>query len=394
MFLCTPHDRSLDIARMFELNTIDVLGGGPAGLYIAQLLKRDRPTARVRVLEQNPRGATFGFGVVFSQQALDFLKADDPDTHALITPHMERWQNMTLAHPDRDVVIDGVGFAAIGRLQLIELLTQRAEEVGVEILFEHPVHAADELQADLIVGADGLNSIVRQSREAAFKPRLSEFENYFAWFGTSKSFDTLTQTFLNTECGALNAHHYRYQENMSTFIVECEPMTYKAFGFDQMDESQSASQCEEFFASVLDGAPLITNKSQWRRFPKLWCEHWVAGNHVLIGDSAHTAHFSVGSGTRLAMEDGIALANALRDGKTIDTALAGFETSRQAIARKIVNAANTSANWYETFGERMSLPALDFGYDYITRSGRVDDARLRQLSPGFMNAYDNRGIRT
>ncbi|MEJ2626396.1 MAG: monooxygenase, partial [Pseudolabrys sp.] len=183
---------------MASVSTVEILGGGPSGLYTAILLRRLMPQVRLRVTEQNPQGATFGFGVVFSDQALEFLKADDPETHALVIPHMERWRNMTLNLPDGQVTLDGVGFTAIGRLELIAILRQRAEALGVEIRFNHPVTSLDELDADLIVGADGLNSLVRRSFEDKFQPTIETFENHFAWFGTERSFDTLTQTFIKT----------------------------------------------------------------------------------------------------------------------------------------------------------------------------------------------------
>ena len=369
------------------VQTVEVIGGGPAGLHVATLLKEAAPDARVRVTEQNPADATFGFGVVFSDQALDFLRADDAATHDAITPHMERWRNMTLVHRGERVVIDGVGFAAIGRLHLLRLLQRRAAEAGVELRYDTAIESVDDLDADLVVGADGLNSLVRGDGEA-FGASLEHFENRFAWFGTRKPFDTLTQTFVGTAHGSMNAHHYRYQPAMSTFIVEADAATFAAHGFADMDEAQTARACEAVFADALDGAPLIANKSVWRRFPKLWCERWVAGNRVLLGDAAHTAHFSIGSGTRLAMEDAVALARAVRDHDDPGAGLAAYEAARKPIAWKIVNAANTSAQWYDRFGARMGLAPLDFAFDYITRSGRVDMDRLRQSSPQFMAAYE------
>jgi benzoate-CoA ligase family protein len=373
---------------MKALRTIDILGGGPAGLYTAILLRLRMPHVRARVTEQNPVGATFGFGVVFSDQALGFLAADDKDTHDLITPHMERWRDMTLNHPEGRVTIDGVGFASIGRLELIEILRKRAEALGVEMRFAHVLSSLQDLQGDLVIGADGLNSLVRRSFEQEFKPQLSHFGNHFAWFGAERAFDTLTQSFKMTPQGAFNAHHYRYAPNRSTFIVECEDETFKAFGLGTMSEAESAKACQSIFTDVLEGANLITNRSLWRQFPKLWCERWTTGKYALLGDAVHTAHFSIGSGTRLAMEDAIALVQALSNHDNVEAAFESYESARKPIAKKIVDAANTSANWYETFGARMNTRPLDFGFDYITRSGRVDMDRLRKMAPGFMAQYE------
>lgn len=373
---------------MSGLSKVEIVGGGPAGLYTAILLRRLLPDVRVRVTEQNPVGATFGFGVVFSDQALDFLKADDPNIHDLVTPHMERWQNMTLNLPGGRVVLDGVGFAAVGRLELNEILRKHADALGVEMRFSHHVAALDELDADLIVGADGLNSLVRQSLEAEFQPTIEYFDNHFAWFGTNRPFDTLTQSFVGTDRGAFNAHHYRFAPDRSTFIVECDAPTFKAYGFDAMGEDESAALCGDIFADVLEGAPLVTNKSMWRRFPRLWCKNWVAGRHVLLGDAVHTAHFSIGSGTRLAMEDAIALVRSLAAHGDVDEALAVYQKERQPIARKIVDAANTSATWYDGFNAKLDMAPLDFAFDYMTRSGRVDMDRLRTIAPQFMARYE------
>ena len=373
---------------MSKLSTVEILGGGPSGLYTAILLRRLMPEVRVRVTEQNPQGATFGFGVVFSDQALDFLNADDPETHDLVTPDMERWRNMTLNLPDGQVTIDGVGFSAIGRLELNEILRKRAEALGVEIRFDTQVTSLDELEADLIVGADGLNSLVRSSLETAFEPEMTYLNNHFAWFGATVPFDTLTQTFVETDKGPFNAHHYRYAPDRSTFIVECDDAVFNAYGFGNMGEEESARVCGEIFKDTLKGTELVINKSMWRRFPKLWCNNWVAGRHVLLGDAVHTAHFSIGSGTRLAMEDAIALVRSLAAPADVDEALAAYQDERRPVARKIVDAANTSAGWYETFGEKMKLAPLDFAFDYITRSGRVDMDRLRGLAPGFMAEYE------
>ncbi|MEM8753672.1 MAG: AMP-binding protein, partial [Pseudomonadota bacterium] len=363
---------------MREAKRIEIVGGGPAGLYAATLLKRLNPAARVRVSERNPRGATFGFGVVFSDRALDFLARDDRETHDFIAPRMERWRDMILRHPDGRVTLDGVGFAAIGRLELIEILAARAEAAGAELRFGAPWDGAE---ADLVIGADGLNSAVRASDPSAFGETMGRFDNRFAWFGADRPFEALTQTFIRHPNGALNAHHYCYEPGRSTFIVECGAEAFERHGFAAMDEAESARACEAVFAETLEGARLIANNSVWRRFPKLWCERWVSGRRVVLGDAAHTAHFSIGSGTRLALEDVVALAGALRDHEDVDAGLSAWETARKPVAKKIVDAANTSAAWYDDFERRLDAHPLDFARSYLSRSGRMDAERMRAAAP-------------
>lgn len=375
---------------MVKLGQVEIIGAGPAGLYAAILIKSAMPGVRIRVSEQNPADSTFGFGVVFSDTALDFLEADDPGTHALITPRMERWRDMTLSLRGERIVLDGIGFSAIGRLDLLQLLQRRARELGVETIFGQRIEDLSGIgaRADLVIGADGLNSMLRQSDAAAFAPTLDYFSNHFAWFGTPRDFSTLTQTFLDGPKGPLNAHHYRYAPGRSTFIVECDAAGFEAYGFADMDERESARVCGELFFSTLDEAPLLVNQSVWRQFPRLWCDNWVAGNRVLLGDAAHTAHFSIGSGTRLALEDAIALVRALRLNDELEAALEDFQNRRQPIARKIVDGASTSARWYDDFAVRMDMPAMEFAFSYLTRSGRIDRQRLRELSPAFMRRYE------
>ena len=372
---------------MADLSNVTIIGAGPSGLYAGILLRRLLPQARVRIFEQNPKGATFGFGVVFSDKALSFLQADDPETYALIVPHMEKWQDMALNLPAGQVVLDGIGFTAIGRLHLIALLTKRALDLGVEIAFDHKIGDVEALEGDVIIGADGLNSVVRQAMAAQFRPHMAHFNNHFAWFGANLPFDTLSQTFIETSQGPMNAHHYRYAPGKSTFIVECGPETFENFGFADMDEATSARRCSAEFADVLQGTQLVVNTSTWRRFPRLWCENWVAGRYVLLGDAAHTAHFSIGSGTRLAFEDAIALVQALAAHKDLPHALESYQQTRPPIARKIVDAANTSAQWYDGFGQKMALAPLDFAHDYLMRSGRISDERLQKIAPQFAQRY-------
>ena len=373
-----------------RLNRIAVLGGGPAGLYFGYLWKRRHPEDEVEVFEQNPEGATWGFGVVFSEKALDFLRADDPETAEAITARMETWRDITLVHRGERVVIDGVGFSAVGRLEFIKQLTERARAVGVKLRFETVVRSVDELNGyDLVVAADGVNSLVRRTYEGDFKTSLSYDDNKFVWYGTTKRFETLTQTFVETEFGSFNAHHYRYSPTMSTFIIECDRATWLRAGFAEKTEKETRAICEKVFADTLEGHHLVNNKSIWRNFPWLWNERWSHRNVVLVGDALHTVHFSIGSGTRLALEDVIALVTALdNEPHDLRAALEAYEATRRPVVETLVKAAKTSASWYEHFPEHMKLAPLDFGYSYITRSGRIDDSQLRAMSPRFMEGYD------
>ena len=368
---------------------IAVLGGGPAGLYFAYLWKRRHPDAEIDLFEQNPAGATWGFGVVFSEQALEFLRADDPDTVDAIAPRMESWKNITLNLRGESVAIDGVGFSSIGRLELLKILQARVHAVGVTPRYDTVISSLDQLSGyDLIVAADGLNSLVRRAFEGDFGTSLSYSANKFAWYGTTKRFETLSQTFVKTERGAFNAHHYRYSPGMSTFLVECDPATWHAYGFADRTIDDSKAICEQVFAAALDGHPLVSNKSVWRNFPWIWNERWWFKNMVLVGDALHSAHFSIGSGTRLAIEDAIALTRALEAEGELAAGLQRYQNERQPIVKKLVTAARTSADWYEKFPDHMKLGLMDFAYSYITRSGRIDDARLRAMSPAFMARYE------
>jgi 2-polyprenyl-6-methoxyphenol hydroxylase-like FAD-dependent oxidoreductase len=368
---------------------IAVMGGGPGGLYFAYLWKRRHPEAVIELFEQNPEGATWGFGVVFSDQALEFLRADDPQTVDAITPKMESWRNITLNLRGESVEIDGVGFSSIGRLELLTLLQARVRSVGVTPRYETQIDSIDRFAGyDLVVAADGLNSLVRRSFEKEFGASVSHSTNKFAWYGTTKTFATLSQTFVAADHGTFNAHHYRYSPSMSTFLVECDAATWNAYDFEHKSIEESQAICEQVFAETLDGHRLISNKSVWRNFPWIWNERWSHRNMVLIGDALHSAHFSIGSGTRLAIEDAIALTKALEAETDIPAALARYEQERKPIVKKLVTAARTSADWYEHFPEHMKLGLMDFAYGYITRSGRIDDARLRAMSPQFMARYE------
>ena len=363
-----------------------IAGAGPAGLYAAILLRARCPGIDVHVVERNPPGATFGFGVVFSDRALDFLQDSDAETHRLLSPHLETWSNLTIVHRGQRIVIDGIGFAAIGRLRLLQLLGQRLEGLGVVAHYNTELcETAQLLGYDLVIAADGVNSTVRDLLQPAFGTTVSQGRSHFAWYGTTKPYDTLTQTFVETAHGHFNAHHYRYAPGMSTFIVECDAATFARAGLALMDEAASQALCEDVFAQTLDGHPLISNRSIWRTFPNVWNERWSSGNAVLVGDALRTAHFSIGSGTRLALEDVIALVAALElENYEVTAALHRFETGRHPIVEKLVKAANASAAWYEDFPAHMRMEPWDFAWSYIQRTGRVSPDRLRQIAPKFV----------
>jgi 2-polyprenyl-6-methoxyphenol hydroxylase-like FAD-dependent oxidoreductase len=361
-----------------------VAGAGPAGLYFAYLARRHAPQWQIRVVEQNAADSTFGFGVVFSDRALEFLRADDPATYDLITPRMQMWTDLTVVHRGTPVPIDGIGFAAIGRLELLQLLQRQLSTVGLAPEFQRALTSSDEFgNYDLVVAADGANSAARRSHD--FGTRITHCSNKFAWYGTRRRFETLTQTFVRNEHGTFNAHHYRHAPDMSTFVAECDAHTWQRAGFAGMGEEETLGYLERVFAETLQGDRLVSNKSIWRNFPNLRNERWSAGNVVLIGDALRTAHFSIGSGTRLAMEDAIALARALREHAAVPQALAAFEAARRPIVEKLAAAADASGAWYDRFPEHMRLAPREFAWSYIQRSGRIDPGRLRRISPKFVD---------
>ena len=365
---------------------VAVIGAGPAGLLFSLLAKRRYPSWRIEVAEQNPEGATYGFGVVFSDGALAFLERDEPQLSNILQTAMERWPIQRIVHRGERVDIDGNGFSAIGRLALQRILRDLCLDAGVRVEYGRAITALDELAgADVVVGADGSNSLVRAALQAVFEPQIELLSNRFAWYGTTRPFDCLTLTFRSNEDGAFVAHHYRHAPDMSTFVVECDGATWNKAALGRMDDAQSRAYCERVFAPDLDGHPLVSNKSLWRQFPLLSNRRWSSGKFVLIGDALRTVHFSIGSGTRLGFEDAIALDRAFGEaGEDVPQALAAFERERRPIVEKLLAAANASSYWYERFPEKMREAPWRLAYDYMTRSGRMTDDRLREQSPKFM----------
>lgn len=370
---------------------IKIIGAGPAGLYFAALMKQHNPGHQITLYERNPRHATWGFGVVFSDRALEFLRADDEALYQYLTSHLESWPDITVVHNDTRIPIAGNGFASIGRLKLLSLLYAYVEKLDVEIQFETEITSLDQVKdADLVVAANGAFSWVRSENEEKLGTYIDWRPNRFIWYGTTKAFNSLTLTFRETDQGVFCAHHYRYQAGMSTFLVEVEEDTWHKVGFEHMSPEDTIKYCEQVFSKDLEGHPVISNNSHWRQFPAIWNEKWSFDNVVLIGDALRTAHFSIGSGTRLAMEDAVALFKAMKQsGNDIAAGLSHFQNLRLPPMKKIWDAANVSLRWYEKMDEHVkSLNPVEFAYSYMTRTGRVSHADVKRQDPQLAAQYE------
>jgi anthraniloyl-CoA monooxygenase len=365
------------------------VGGGPAGLYAAILLKKADPAREVTVRERNPAGETFGFGVVFSDQTLANLHEADPPTHERITGAFAHWDAIDIHYHGELVRCGGNAFAGIARRQLLDILRHRAEELGVRL--EDGVEAdgpALAAEADLVLAADGVGSATRAGLAEAFRPRLEPHGARYIWLGTSKVFDAFTFIFRRHGRGWFQVHAYPYDAAMSTFIVECDQASWQDAGLDQADEAASIRWCEELFAPELDGHPLVGNRSRWIGFTTVTNRTWHHGNVVLLGDAAHTAHFSIGSGTKLAMEDAIALAGAVDRHDDLDTALARYEGERRPVVERTQAAAVASRGWFEAWPRWDGFPPPQFAFSLLARSGRVSHDNLRRRDPAFVHALD------
>lgn len=384
------------------------VGGGPAGLYFGLLMKLRHPTHAVTVVERNRPGDTFGWGVVFSDQTLGHLaRADEPSARAILQA-FNHWDAIDVHFKGATITSHGHGFCGIGRKRLLDILAARCRALGVELVFETRVDDVAELarrhRADLVVAADGVNSAIRQHYRDAFQPEVEERLCRFVWLGTRKRFDAFTFAFEETEHGWFQAHAYQYDDETSTFIIETLDTTWRACGLADMDQSDGLAFCERLFARHLDGQPLMANAAHlrgsgmWIRFPRLACRNWVhmlevdgrQAPLVLMGDAAHTAHFSIGSGTKLALEDAIGLADALDEEVDVAAALARYQEARLVEVLKLQSAARNSMEWFENVARYTAMEAEQFAYSLLTRSQRLSHENLRLRDAAYVDGFERR----
>ena len=380
------------------------IGGGPAGLYFALLMKLQNPANLIRMAERNRPFDTFGWGVVFSDQTLGNLQVADPVTAAQIGDAFNHWDDIDVHFRGRTVRSGGHGFCGIGRKRLLNILQQRCLDLGVELTFEQDViddHAlAAEFAADLVIASDGLNSRIRTRYADTYQPDIDLRECRFVWLGTTKTFDAFTFAFEQTEHGWFQAHAYQYDDTTSTFIVETLEAVWKAHGLDAMEQPEAIAFCEKLFAKYLDGHALMSNathlrgSANWIRFPRVICKSWVKWNDatpvVLMGDAAHTAHFSIGSGTKLALEDAIELTRSFAKHGEHDlrATLAEYEAVRSVEVLKIQNAARNSTEWFENVDRYTAMEVEQFAYSLLTRSQRISHENLRVRDAEWLGGYE------
>lgn len=369
---------------------IAVVGAGPAGLYFALVAKKADPSHRITVFERNPPDATYGWGVVFSEETLGALRDADRATFDAITDTFAKWTAIDVRYRGDTIRSRGHAFSAIARKRLLSILQARCAELGVQLSFERELADLAELgRADLVVGADGVNSLVRRTHEDAFGPSLDVHRTKFAWFGTDLVFKAFTFLFRETEHGLFQVHGYPVDAGTSTFIVECPEQAWRRAGLDRASEEDSLAFCQRLFAPELQGHLLLSNRSIWMSFVTLRCETWHHGNVVLLGDAAHTAHFTIGSGTKLAMEDAVSLAEALqRKAGDLDGALNEYEMDRQPVVERFQQAASESARYFEGVGRYANFEPVQFAFNLLTRSGRITHLELERRDPALVARVD------
>lgn len=369
-----------------------VVGGGPGGLFLALLAKRARPELEVRVIEQNPEGATYGWGVVFTDGAIEALRPAAPDVIAEIAERKPPVEHLDVIVGETRHSVHGNVFFRIGRVDLLELLQRHARAAGVEIEFERRVEERTQLDGwDLVVGADGVNSAVRDLHAAEFEPRVELGRNWWAWYGTEHPFPAVSLIFEPRPEGLFVGHAYQYGPGLSGFVAEVVPAAFDSLGLGDLSGEESRRYCERVFARHLGGAALLDNRSLWFQPKFVSCANWVAGNVTLLGDALHTVHPSIGSGTRFAMRDAVALADAIAAGGAAEAILARYVEVRRRRADGFQAAAKRSIAWYEALAERDLGDSTRFALEYVMRTGRVRYEDFRRLNPEIVGAYERPG---
>ena len=369
---------------------INIIGGGPAGLYFAILMKTRNPSHEIIIIERDGPNDTFGWGIVFSDQTFSYLEEMDRPSFQQIIDNCEIWDNVDIVHRNQKTTIRGNRFSGIGRLKFLEILRDRCRQCGVDLRFKTNVQdVKDYSDCDLLVGADGANSSVRRAYQNFFEPLIDVRKNRYIWLGTNQLFHGLTLTFRENEDGRFIAHSYKFNKTTSTFIVECSEEAWRNAGFDRQSENETLEYLQQVFEPDLGGHSLLTNNFvKWINFPLIRNRHWHHENMVLLGDALHTAHFSIGSGTKLALEDSIALAKCLAQEPELTAALGEFERVRRPIVEKLQDAAYSSLLLLENVDEDWHLEPLPFSYKIMTRSGRITHEKLKQRDPEFAAAYE------
>lgn len=369
---------------------IGIVGGGPAGLFFAYLMKRHDPAHRVRVVERDPAEATYGWGVVFTDIALAFVRDAAPSLYDAITRGQEVHDSMRIVHRGVEVMLPNNIFHRMARIHLLRTLREESAALGVAIEFGRRVEdIAEFADCDLVVAADGAASAIRTRYREHFEPVVDVRPNLLAWYGTTALIDPLSLIFRESHDGLFIAHAYRYSRTHSTFLVECDPPTWRSARLDRIPEAESLAYCANVFREDLDGAPLLSNRSDWFRYGIVSNRRWHWRNLVLLGDALRTGHPSVGSGTRLAMQDSIALFEAcVARGDDVPAMLGDFEVRRRPGSDSLQSAAIKSTEWYESVRDKLSLDPVSFAYDYLRRTGRVSHADVRQRDPALAAAYE------
>jgi len=368
---------------------IHVIGGGPAGLYFSLLMKQFDRSHEIHVFERNAADNTFGWGVVFSRRTLEILGQGDPAIQQALQRRAMQWENVDIIHRGVKTSVLGNHFAGISRIDLLQVLQGRCRELGVELHFEAEVTDVRSRQdADLVIGSDGVGSRVRSTFPDSFRPSIQECRNRYIWLGSPRLFHGLTLIFRTRDEGMFMAHAYKFQPDCSTFIVECDEGAWRRAGLHELEEPATLAFLQDVFAEDLDGAPLLSNNSPWIQFLLVKNQQWYHENVALLGDACHTAHFSIGSGTKLALEDSLALFEVFREGPPVPEGLRRYQERRKPVVDSLQEAANSSLHWFETAYQKADWEVIPFAWDCMTRSKRVDDTRLRQRDPAFAARYD------